>query len=223
MRIATKLALALTATSAVVLAARGWGQLQKEERELRSVAQHELRMLGRALQAAVEPHHQTRDDISDILDAVELRTGGVHLFVFDEHGALESESSGAESIRALAEQARADLRDTGQPVFRFHGKDALENLAAAFKLRNRDGTRGGTLAVVKPLADLRLDLARTRDAVVTTLLSEIGAISAVGWILVLLYVRRPLVRVIDGMRSVRAGNLNARVAASHRDEVADVA
>jgi signal transduction histidine kinase len=224
-QIATRLALGLTATSALVLGAYGYRQLQQEQRDLHSVAEQQLRVLGTALQVGIENalRDEQKADVGKILDSLEVRDSTLDVFVFDPAGRLDAQSWGSEASR---EAAGVLLRELGQAggrsVLRYDG-DRTTRLIAAFPLVRDDGSSAGAVAVVKPLDDLRNDLETTRRSLLASLLSQLAGISLVGWVLVLVYVRRPLVTVIEGMRAVRRGDLSARVASRHRDEVADVA
>jgi signal transduction histidine kinase len=224
-RLASRLAIGLTATSALVLGGHGYVQLQQEKADLREMAEQELRLLGTALQVAVENalRDQQAADVREILDSLEVRDASLDVFVFDRHGQVDVHSWGSHQSRAAATVAVADLDGAERPLLRFEGPEGLQRLVGAFSLHSEEGAGIGGLVVVKPLDHMRADLKATRWSILLSMTSQVGAISLVGWLLVLLYVRRPLLGVVQGMRAIRAGDLTTRVTARRRDEVAEVA
>jgi len=222
-RLASKLALGVVAASAVVIGATGVRQLRSESLELRSAAEQEFRILGAAVQVALE--HALRDrqdrDIRAILDRIDVRDATIDIFVLDPTGGLALHSSGGEAHRGFVEPLVERVRPDGQPVVRFIG-DA-EQLAGAWSLRTDAGASLGTLAITKPLAELRGDLAATRRAILLSFATQVATIAVMVWWLVRVWVHRPLAEVARGMRAVRAGELSARVASPRRDEIGALA
>src|SRR5207249_3060658 len=97
MRLSTRLALGLALTSALILGSYAAWQLQREETERRRTAEHDLRLLGTAIQVAVENSIRDRQvaDIREILEELELRDSSVDVLVFDLDGRLQANSWGS--------------------------------------------------------------------------------------------------------------------------------
>lgn len=221
MRVSSKLVIGLVVASAAVLGGHGYFQLREEERDLRRAAEHDLHLLGATVKVAVE--NSLRDgqtaDIREILDSMDRRDPAVDVLVFDARGDLVAASPGTDGaaaiVRAATETSPYDL-----PLVRFEG---LERLVAIFPLHDDARRPLGTLGIVQPLAELRRDLAATQRATILSSATLILAVSAVSWVLVLLYVRRPLGRLAAAMRAVRAGDLSACVAPARADELGAMA
>src|SRR5262249_53380677 len=119
----------------------------------------------------------------------------------------------------LVRDSVRDVGPGGRPVVRFEGTDRLSHLIGIFPLRGDDGVNLGSVAVVRPLDELRRDLKATAASAVVSILLLIAGISAVEWLLVLIVVRRPMSSFVLAMRSVRAGDLSASVPERRADEV----
>lgn len=223
-RISTKLGLGLALTSAVILGSHGYRQLQREEADLRGASEHESRLLGVALQVAVE--NALRDgqsaDVREMLESLELRDPSVDVLVFDARGQLKVHSWGGTQARLLVESDIREVMESSRALSRFEGPEGLSHLSVVLPLRGDDGAPLGALAVVKPLDGLRQDLHATRLSALLSVLMLIAGISLVGWLLVLLYIQRPLARVAGAMRTVRGGDFSATVQPYQRDEVGEL-
>ncbi len=220
--LSTKLSLGLALTSATILGSYGAWQLQREETELRRTAEHNLRLLGTAVQVAVE--NSIRDeqvaDVREILEALELRDSSVDVLVFDPKGQLQANSWGSSQSVVLVRQALQEVDAARRPEIWFDGPRGLSNLIGVFPLRDDQGGSLGTVAVVWPLDVLRHDLNATATTAVLSCVTLIAGIAGVGWLLSLIFVRRPLRRLTDAMRAVEAGNWTASVPSKGSDEVA---
>ncbi|MCP3103478.1 ATP-binding protein [Myxococcus sp. K15C18031901] len=225
MRISTKLGLGLTLTSAVILGSYGYSQLQKEEMELRTATEQASRLLATALQVAME--NAVRDgqsgDVGKMLESLELKDPTVDVLVFDAKGALVARSLGSSRSLPLVEAEAVQVMKAHGVVTRFGGEGGLDHLSIVLPLHNDTGGSLGAVGVVKPLDGLRLDLESTRFSTLLSTLTLIVGISAVGWLLMLLYIQRPLERMVGAMRAVRGGDFTTSVVAERDDEVGEVA
>lgn len=223
MRLATKLGLGVVAASAVVIAISGAFQMRKETLELRRAADKELRMLAAALQVAIE--QALRDDqaldIQTLLDHTDLRDDSIDIFVLDPSGRVTQRSSSDNTYRHVVEPLVLEAQTVGEPILRFLGE--TEHLAAALPLRAAGGTNLGTLAMVRPLQELRSDLQTTRRAILLSFASQIAAIAIVVWWLVRRWIREPLAAIAGGMRAVRHGELSTQVPVPRHDELGALA
>ncbi|NOK01540.1 HAMP domain-containing protein [Myxococcus xanthus] len=224
-RISTKLGLGLTLTSAVILGAYGYSQLQKEEHDLRTATEQAARLLATALQVAME--NALRDgqaaDVNEILESLDHRDPTVDVFVFDAQAVPLVRSPGSSQTLHLVEDASRRVLKTHHSLTHFAGPKKLSHLLIVLPLHSDDNTNVvGALAVVKPLDGLRQDLESTSRSTVLSVLTLITGISLVGWLLLMLYLQRPLERVVGAMRAVRGGDFTATVTPGSDDEVGEV-
>lgn len=223
-RLATKLTVGLILTTSAVLGTYGYRQIQNEDAELRRTTVDGVRLLGSAVEVAVE--NAVRDqqiaDVQEILESLALRDPAVHAFVFEASGEASS-PLGDDASLALAGAAVREAVSNGQTLVRIEDGSDPPILVGAFPLRSDQGVYLGALALVRPLAELERDLADTTSTILGSSATLLAALSLTGSLLVLVYVRRPLARLVDALRSVRSGNLDATVDASRSDEIGEVA
>jgi len=223
-RLATKLTVGLILTTSAVLGTYGYRQVQKEEAELRRTTVDGVRLLGTAVEVAVE--NAVRDqqiaDVQEILESLALRDPAVHAFVFDASGEASS-PLGDDASLAVAGAAVREAGTSGQTLVRIEDGADPPLLVGAFPLRSDQGVYIGALAIVRPLAELEQHLADTSGTILGSIATLLAALSVIGSLLVVVYVRRPLRRLVIALRSVRSGNLDATVDASRRDELGEVA
>ncbi|GEN09054.1 Signal transduction histidine kinase [Myxococcus fulvus] len=223
-RIATKLGLWLTLTSALILGSYGYRQLQREEHELRTATEESSRLLATALQVAME--NALRDgqgaDVREMLESLEVKDPTVDVFVFDAKKGLVARSLGSSRTLPLVEAEALRVMEAHGVTSRFEGPEGLSHLSVVVPLRSDEGGTVGALAVVNPLDGLRMDLERTRRSTVLSVLTLIAGISLVGWLLLWLHLQRPLERVVRAMRAVRGGDFSATVVVEREDEVGEM-
>ena len=222
LRISTKLALGLTATSTIILGSFGLSQLWQEEIDLRKTAEHDTRLLATALQVAVEKALRDRQeaDIRAILDELGHGDAGIEVLVFDTAGRLTANSRGSSRTAEILRGTAVEVGSHNLPVVRFEG---LSQLVAILPLRADDGSSLGSMVLVRPLAELRRDLAAETLWTILLILTLLAGITSVNWLLVQLQVRRPLAGLIRAMGAVRAGDLTASVPSHRTDEVGALA
>lgn len=221
MQVWTKLTLGFALTAVVIVGAYGASQLRQEERDLRAAAERDLRLIGTALQVALG--HAFRDqqavEVRELIDAVTLRDPSVEVLVFDARGAIAAGSGRETATEDLLRGFVADAQGTTRATIRFEGPDDLSHLLGAFPIRDDRGSSRGTVVVVRPLDELQRDLALETSGTVLSLLTLALALAGAGWLLTSVYVRRPLLTLIDTMRAVRAGDLSARASCRRADEI----
>jgi signal transduction histidine kinase len=221
MRLSTKLAIGLTLTSVVILGSYGAWQLQREEADLRHTADHDFRLLGTAVQIAVE--NSMRDgqaaDVREILEALELRDSAVAVLVFDHNARLQANSWGSAGATALVRDALPRVRAEHRADVWFDGPRGLTNLIGLYPLRDDHGADLGIVAVIWPLDELRRDLRATAMATALSSATLIAGIAGMGWLLSLILVRRPLRTLTDAMKAVEAGDWVTTVPRHGDDEV----
>ena len=96
-QLSTKLTICLAATSTLILGSYGWIQLREEDRDLRSTAEHDLRLFGAAVGLSVEQsmRRSSTADVERTLQELEKRDPAVDVLVFDPAGRLTATSWGA--------------------------------------------------------------------------------------------------------------------------------
>lgn len=232
MRVSTKLTVGLSLVSSVILGGYGYWQYQEEERDLRSVAERDFRTLGMAVGVAVE--NSLRDgqtaDIREILDSLELGEPDIDVVVVDRNRHLTAHSldvgQSGESALAWLDELKVPIPPAGneaEPTVRFEDSNGRLRLVGVFPLWGNDRVNLGTMVIARPLDALRNDLSRTLASALASSLILIAGIVAVGWLLTVLYVRRPLERLIAAMRTVRDGDLSAISPPLSADELGTVA
>ena len=221
MRLSTKLAIGLTLTSTIILGCYGVYQLRQEERDLRNTAEHDFRLLGTALQVAIENSVRDRQsaDVRAILDALELRDSAVDVLVFDSAGQLQANSWGSSASVDLVRGSIAGVSASHRSEVRFEGPRRLGSLVGIFPLRGSEDVSLGAVAVVWPLDELRRDLRATAIATLVSSAILIFGIVGVGWLLALYLVRRPLRLLVGAMRDVEAGDWAIGLPSHGGDEV----
>jgi len=223
MHITTKLAAALMVATTIVLGLYGYWQLEQERLDLHRSAEDSLRLLGTAVEVAIE--NAVRDqqiaDVQEVLESMDLKDPAVDAFVFDVSGEPTSPLGSPHSL-ALASALLAESMNTDRAVLRTETSGDVPIIVAAIPLRSDSGARIGTLALTRPLHELQQDLLATRRSIVASIVTLVGVLSLVSWLLIVLYVRRPLTRLAGAMDAVRSGDLTTRVSFTPGDEIGDV-
>lgn len=224
-RISTKLAVTLAVTSALILCAYGARQLLQEKGDLQASAEHELRLLGVAIQVAVENalRDQQAADVREILESLELRDSAVDVLIFEPDGRVSMNSWGSAPSTGLVAPLVPEVIRTRRPIVRFLGPTGLSQLVAVMPLRADDGSVIGVAAVVRPLEALRHDLEATAVSILSAIASVFAALIVVTWLLIQLYLRRPLASLVGAIRAVRRGDLGAAAAQERSDELGEIA
>jgi len=223
MQVWTKLALGFTATAIVIVGVYGAYQLTQEETDLRAAAERDLRVTGTALQVAVANalRDQQLADVRTSIDTVKMRDPSLDVLLLDASGALTAGSWGSSEAENLVRGPVAEAKSANAPVIRFDGPRGLSYLIGAFPIL--DDTRNvGTLAVVRPLDELRRDLAAETRSTLLALGSLVIGLIAAGWFLASFYVRAPLLELVRTMRAVRSGDLSAKASFRRADEIGAV-
>jgi signal transduction histidine kinase len=220
-QLSTKLTLCLAATSTLILGSSGFIQLREEERDLRSTAEHDLRLFGAAVGLSVEQsmRRSSHDDVERTLQELEKRDPAVDVLVFDPAGQLTASSWGAVTSRALVQgHVPGAIRGYEADLF-FTGERGMGNLVGVFPLRDAAARSLGAVAVVWPLDELRRDLDSTLHTTIQSVVALVAGTTLVGWLLALVFVKRPMRRLTEAMKAVEAGDWVTRVSPHGEDEV----
>lgn len=226
MRITTRLTVSLCAVGVLLFGGYAWQILGERREAARSAVEHEIRLLGRSLQAMAE--HALRDnklaDVGATFARVEAVDPDVDIFAFGPDGGLvaasseRSDCSGPEcevASLAMANRAR-ELRfdsDAG----------GLRSVTLALPLLGPAGELMGALAVHRPLQDLRTAQEELRYTAILSVGGFVVLALLVGLGLGSLVVGRPLAGLVRAMRRVAAGELDARLPEDRNDEIGRLA
>ncbi|MFO0610562.1 MAG: ATP-binding protein [Polyangiales bacterium] len=212
MNVSSRLTAALSGIALVFFSAVGWWQVRAEERDLRGAAERSMRLLGRSLQVAMENALRDRqpEDIEETVRGLGQIDPSVSIYVFDAGGRIVARSRGAPE-RALRER-------TPTTRLRFVREGPRELLVHVVRL-DLEQAPDATLMVVGPLDELRADLAAERRSVLVTCVLFVLFVAGCAFLLSRAYVARPLAAMVEAMRRVRAGDLDAATGATQDDEV----
>ena len=221
MQIWTKLTLGFGVTATVIIGLYGGYQLRQEQEDLRNAAEHDLRLLGTVVDVGIANALRDKQgaDVRALIAAVKLRDPAIDVLVFDRSGLLTVSSTESLDTRALIRAPVAEARAVGRVAILFEGPRGLSHLVGAFPVRDETGAALGTLAIVRPLDELRRDLSSEERATGLSLVTLIAGIVSAGWFLASIYVRRPLQGLVETIRAVRSGDLSARASFHRVDEI----
>lgn len=205
MQVSTQLTIALGLTGAIAFGFHGMYQLNAERRDLRNTVAKEVILLGKSLQVALENalRDQKLEDIQETLERLEAVEPHVDIIVAAPDGDVRAFSQGAKISDAQIKALLLTMAvDTPAQV---HWLPAPEPLDIVFStpLHEDDGRWQGTLLVSRPLTDMRADLAATERSIAFTAGLFVVLAALVGALLGRFVVRRPLARVMAGMRDLR--------------------
>lgn len=225
MRISLKLSIALCCASVLVLGSYGVYQLRQEADDLHAAVTREIRLIGTAVQVAVE--NAARDgqpaDIRETLQALEQIDPVYDVFVFDRNQKLSAHSGDQRPDLDMLRGATESAFREGRPVLRFTGENQLGYAIFAAPLRDGAHAPFGTVALIRPLDDAKRDLARTRLAITASVLALIGALAGLCYGIGAYYVGRPLAALLRALRLLRSGESPPKITPARRDEVGVVA
>lgn len=223
MKLATRTTLAIGACGVLLFGGHGFLQLRQEERDLQRVAQNEALLLGHSLQVAFENALRDRqiEDVAETLAALSQVDSTVAIYVYGRGDALVGSSAGA---RASDDTMRVyrEARAGAQPIVDLSNDVEPPILRLGLRLRPENRSSHSYIVIEKPMREMARDLARTRRGVLLTTVGFVFAIAGLMWLLILFYVSKPLARMVDDMRRVRAGNLRRIESAPSSDEVGAV-
>ena len=157
MRVSTKLIIGLTAITAVVLGTHGVLFYEREEFDLKSVAELNIKLLATAIQVASESAFRDMqpEDIGRIVEAMEQRASDIDVFIFAPNEALKVSSPGSTPTLYLARRLAGQLGESRREITRYEkGPDGRSFLAIAQSMY-RDSGGHGSLVIIRPLDELQ--------------------------------------------------------------------
>ena len=225
MKVLLKMTIGLTAAGMLIFGSYGVYLMRAERRDLEVAVEREVRMLGRSLRATAEYALRDRqiEDIREVLRALEVIDEAFEMVVYTHAGeailATEAPPLTPEVLSATAAQAMSERR----PLLRYEPPGQLSLILLAMPLLAPDGSALGGLVLLRPLDDLRRDLAATRRTVALTVIAFVLASAVLGLVLGTAYIGRPLDRTVAAIRRVRGGDLSSTVPVESRDEIGELA
>jgi len=225
-RITTRLTILLCAVGVLLFAGYAYQLLGDREEAARAAVEHEIRLLGRSLQAMAE--HALRDnevaDVGATFARVEAVDPDVDVFAFAPEGRLVAASSDRTDCSGPECEVASLAMANRARELRFDSDDeGLRSVTLALPLLGAHSELLGALAVHRPLDDLR---AAQEELRTTALLSVGGFVLlalVVGLTLGSLVVGQPLARLVRAMRRVAAGDLDAQLPEDRNDEIGRLA
>lgn len=220
MKLAFRFSLVALTTGALLFGAAGVAMLDREDRDLRKVAEGEAVLLAQGMRTAIGNALRDRqlEDVGEVLEALSAVDERVAIFVYDEEGRLVAASPGA----APAEGTRPSGSMLGtNPVVEFAPGDSPHVLRVALTLREETPIGASALVLEKSLQELERDLSDTRRRIWTTVGAFIVSVSVVTWILCAVYVSRPMRNMVRRMRQVQRGDLRVPATEHRSDEVGE--
>lgn len=221
MNLTGRMTLAVGGCAVLLSAGAGLLQLDREERDLRRVAEREASLLARSLQVAFG--NAIRDlqieDVAETLTELSRVDPAVAVFVFDHAGGLIGASHTA---RPSAKTSRAGVvaQQELEPLVEFVPSEQPELLRIGLPLEDV-GFGVSALVLEKPLDELQRDLRATRRDIAFSTLLFVAVVAVSTWLLTRRYIGTPLHRLVVNMRLVRAGDLRILPATTSADEVGD--
>ncbi len=232
MRITTRIALALTFLGLGLFGSYGLWMVRVEESDLRRALERETRLLGRALQVAAGNSLNTRQigEAERMLERLETIDPSLKILVVSRSGEVLLSSNGGKvtdlvlrTVRMVDDAVRAGALPPQDRALFYDEPADPRFIVAGLPLTSGDLHPEAFLVLVQSLDEMRRDLAATQ----ASMRLSIGLFVAVTWLLSAalgsLYLGRPLRRLAQAMRRVRAGNLSSGVEAPDRDEITEVA
>lgn len=230
----TRISLAIGFAVLSILTVSGFEQFRREERDLRAVAEQELRVLGTVVEIAVA--NAIRDaqfaDVYETLDSLQRIDATLRIGITDTQGVPLIAGRAAPSLPSDGANASAnDWRDLlpgavaegvaqQRSVLRALGPEGRSALLLVQPLRADGSTQPfGALVLTRSLRDLGRDLRITQLAWLASLVVAGLAVLWIGRVAGRHLVTAPLASLGAAMREVRDGDGAVRVAAHNHDEV----
>jgi signal transduction histidine kinase len=213
--LSARFTLALSAMALVLFGIFGTWQVRTEEQQLRRAARRDTELLGRSLQVSFENALRDRqsEDVQETLTALERIDPTVDVLVYDFGGARIAASTGA------VERGTWNGPPPLHAVLAFVDDPEPGYVLLRMPLRITREERSATLVVVRPLDDVRADLAATRTSVAAAVAGFVLLVALITAFLSRLLVGQPLGAMVRVMRRVRAGDLSPPAAPRRGDEV----
>jgi len=220
MSIRFRFTVALTLIGVVLFGTYGVLAYRGEKSDLRTAIVREIRLIGRSLETSLGNalRDKNRADVEETLTNLEALEPDIDIHLHDTTGAPIARSKDARTDRDV-EQLVARAAASRSELHAFEPADAPTRLVFAAPVIDDDGTLLGAMAVVRPVADLDKELARTRWRMLAVVATFVAMTMIVGIVLGSVYVSRPIAALLGGVRSAHRGDFRSPVPAGRRDEI----
>jgi len=230
----TRISLTIGLAVLVTLAISGYEQFRREARDLRAVAEQELRVLGTVIEIAVANAFRDAQlaDVRETLDSLHRIDPSLRIGITDPRGvplvdvrsvpALPNDGAPAtaDDWRDVLPGAIAEGITQQRAVLRALGPDGRAALLLVQPLRADGSTQPfGALVLTRSLRDLGRDLRATQLAWLISLAVAGLAVLWIGRVAGRHFVTTPLASLGAAMREVRDGDGAVRATAPHQDDV----
>jgi len=221
MRIVTKLSLSLFFLSAVVFGSYGLFHLRTERNDLRTAVEQETQLLAYSLQVAVENALRDRqiEDVHELLGQLERIEPSTYVRVYVREGRLIHSDSEFLPLAGTFEEILWHAANSGESQLLFYPQLNPAFIAASLPLAEVGTSGGGSLVVVRSLAEMQRDLRATERDIWVSLLSFVVLTTVLCLVLGRVYITRPLRRLGTAMRRFRSGVPPGPLPIEHRDEL----
>lgn len=224
-RISIKLSMVLIAGGFLIFGAYGTYELSVERNDLLRNVEQETMLLGRSLQAAVENALRDRQlaDIEETIRHLERVDPSITILIYSPSGDLIRAIRKSQPPDPLSQNARETAMQFRQTVFAFHPPDNAKQAILALPLTDDNNVLLGGLLLVRPLLEMQRARRDLQYHIVVTVLVFVLTTTVLGLIAGAVYITRPLSRMAEAMKEVRAGNLMSALPDSRKDEMGAVA
>lgn len=219
MRIPAKVSLGVGALAFVVFGSIAVWQAALERRDLVHAVEQEMMLTGRGMRIATENALRDRQtqDVGPIVSALEEISADVDVLMFAPDGSLRATSEGGLASAERFEPAALVALPAEHPQV-----DLDEGRAVLILPLSVEGESLGSLAIVRPLSDVREDLRREVGGLALAVAVFAVLVCALAYGLGEVLVGRPLARLSTAMAGVGRGDLHPPLDGERDDEIGRV-
>jgi signal transduction histidine kinase len=224
-RISVKLSMVLIAGGFLIFGAYGVYELHIERNDLFRSVERETMLLGRSLQAAVENALRDRQlaDIEETIKYLERIDPSITILIYDPTGRLIRAVQQSQPPDPSSQNALETAMHLRQAVFAFHPPGNAKQAILALPLTDDSDALLGGLLLVRPLLEMQRAQRDLQYHIAVAVLLFVLTTTVLGLIAGAVYITRPLARMAEAMKEVRAGNLMSALPDTRKDEMGAVA
>jgi HAMP domain-containing protein len=182
-------------------------------------------LLGRSLQAAVENALRDRQlaDIEETIKYLERIDPSITILIYDPTGRLIRAVQQSQPPDPSSQNALETAMHLRQAVFAFHPPGNAKQAILALPLTDDSDALLGGLLLVRPLLEMQRAQRDLQYHIAVAVLLFVLTTTVLGLIAGAVYITRPLARMAEAMKEVRAGNLMSALPDTRKDEMGAVA
>jgi signal transduction histidine kinase len=225
MTLGTKLTLYLSLIIIGVLSGYGYLDILSRQDMLLRKMKAEVRSTGRTLKISLEkiPLPVQGDYVQGVVDAMsdDEKTIGVVVY-YPGSKLLYASNSVRESTGAYIDLIERTIREN-VPLEAFGVHDKMPLFSYTFPLNNRNGKTVGGVSVLQQTSHAQKEMENAQWSILITTLILIGGIVTLVLWGTRKWVSHPISKLIDGIRDMARGNLDARINLIGKDELSELA